>query len=144
MNVLILSGRLGADPDMRLTPSGTAIVTFSLAVKKLVKRPDGKYENETEWFRLTAFGGTAEYINRWIEKGDFVEIRGAISPNVWEDDSGTTHYGMNLYVHSIDRIIRNGNNENTEYDDDDDDDYDEYDDDELEDYEEEEEGEYGF
>lgn len=80
MNQVNLIGRLGADPELRHTPKGTAVTEINLAVD------DGWGENKkTAWIGVTIWGATAELAARALRKGDRVGINGRLSQEEWED-----------------------------------------------------------
>jgi len=68
-------GRLGANPDMRYTDSGTAVCTLSVATDRKYKQGD-EWHDETTWFRVTCWGATAENVNKYLVKGSLVFIDG--------------------------------------------------------------------
>lgn len=76
---VIVEGNLGKDPEMRYTPQGTAITSFSVAVN------EGKH---TEWFNVVAFNKTAEVANQYLNKGQEVLIQGRLNTRSWDGDKG--------------------------------------------------------
>lgn len=72
----ILVGNLGADPEMRFTPSGAAYVRFSVAVSRKWNDAQGQKQEETTWYRCTAWGNTAESVNQFCRKGSLVLVEG--------------------------------------------------------------------
>ncbi|MEZ4663304.1 MAG: single-stranded DNA-binding protein [Caldilineaceae bacterium] len=75
---ITLVGNLGNDPEMRYTPSGVPVVSFSLAVNKSWTTPDGQRQDRTTWFRVTAWRKTAEIVSQYLTKGRQVLIIGEI------------------------------------------------------------------
>ena len=73
---ITLVGNLGNDPEMRYTPSGVPVVSFSLAVNKSWTTPDGQRQDRTTWFRVTAWRKTAEIVSQYLTKGRQVLIIG--------------------------------------------------------------------
>tara|TARA_R110002020_G_scaffold8918_1_gene35778 strand:- start:1277 stop:1666 length:390 start_codon:yes stop_codon:yes gene_type:complete len=103
MNVIILHGRLGRDPELRQSKSGTDIVTFSLATN------DGWGDNKrTNWHRCKAFGKRAETIERYLKRGDGVMIRGSIDYREWVDDEGAKHKLTEVLVDDFDFVAKSG------------------------------------
>ncbi len=88
INKVILVGRLGQDPDIRYSPSGTAIAKFSLATDERVPAGEGNWEDRTEWHRIVAFGKLAEVCGNYLAKGRLVFVEGSIRSNQWEDQQG--------------------------------------------------------
>jgi single-strand DNA-binding protein len=81
MNNVYLLGRSGADAELRNLPNGTAIITISIAVNE--KKADGTYI--PHWFRVTAFGKTAEILGPRIKKGTEVMVQGRLVSRTWDD-----------------------------------------------------------
>ncbi len=95
MNVCTFIGRLGRDPDMRYTPSGKAVVSFSLGVNR-----DGK-KDETDWINFVAWEKTAEVIAKYCHKGDLIGVTGSLQQRSWEKD-GQKHTVHEVRVNRID------------------------------------------
>ena len=92
---LILVGRLGRDPEMRYTPTGQAVTSFSVATDRQYTDQGGKPVKETVWFRVTAWGKLAETCNTYLQKGKMVLIEGRLTvdaksggPRVWTGQDG--------------------------------------------------------
>jgi single-strand DNA-binding protein len=81
-------GHLGRDPEMRYTPSGRPVTTFSVATSRNWKTSDGERRSETEWFNIVAWGSLAEICNQYLKKGQQVYIEGRLQTRRWEDDEG--------------------------------------------------------
>ena len=88
INKVILVGNLGADPEIRYTPGGMAVVTFRLATSETRANKDGQKETKTEWHRVVAFGKLAEICGEYLSKGKQVYIEGKIQTRNWEDKDG--------------------------------------------------------
>jgi single-strand DNA-binding protein len=86
LNKVLLIGNLGKDPEMKYTPQGTAITTFSVAVDRSRKTPDGQWVDETEWFRIVAWEKLAETCNEYLRKGSKVYVEGRLHTRSWEKD----------------------------------------------------------
>lgn len=92
----ILVGNLGRDPEMRYTPSGQAVTSFSVAVSEAYTSASGEKMKRTTWFRVTAWGKQAETCNQYLKKGSKVLVEGRISadpntggPKIWTRQDGT-------------------------------------------------------
>lgn len=95
LNKVILMGRITADPDLRYTPQGTAVLRFSLAVQRsYVKQGE---ERQTDFINCVAFKSTAEFISKWFAKGSQIVIVGNLQSKQWEED-GKKRYGMDVIV----------------------------------------------
>ena len=99
LNKCLIIGNLGRDPEMRYTPSGTAVTQFSVAVNRNSKDEAGEWKKETEWFRVVLFRENAERAAEWLRKGTKVFIEGRIQTRQYEKD-GQTHYMTELIAES--------------------------------------------
>jgi single-strand DNA-binding protein len=88
LNKVLLIGNLGKDPEMKYTPQGTPITTFSLAVSRNRKSPEGQAIDETEWFRVVAWERLAETCNEYLRKGSKVYIEGRLQTRKWTAQDG--------------------------------------------------------
>jgi single-strand DNA-binding protein len=94
---IILVGRLGRDPEMRYTPNGKAVTSFSIATDRRGSDPEGKPTRETVWFRITVWEKQAENANTYLKKGSMVLVEGRLKadpntggPVLWTDKEGKT------------------------------------------------------
>jgi single-strand DNA-binding protein len=97
LNKAIICGRLGKDPEMRYTPSGTAVANFSVAVTKYVRKKDEEgYDPYTNWIDVTAWGNTAERVAEYAKSGTEVIVEGSLDTRSWEDKNhpDVKHYRM--------------------------------------------------
>ena len=93
MNKVILIGRLGRDPEDRMTAGGTRVANFSLATNQL--RPgngNGAAQETTEWHRIVAFGKAADLCVQYLHKGNQVCVEGSLQTRSWEKPPGEKHY----------------------------------------------------
>ena len=91
-NKAILIGRLGADPEVRYTPSGDAVCNFSLATdEKWTDRDTGERKSRTEWHRIVAWRKLAEICGEYLVKGKQIYCEGKIRTRSWESDGGTRY-----------------------------------------------------
>jgi len=88
VNKVILIGRLGADPEVRYTNTGTAVANFSLATSANWVNKEGQREERTEWHRVVAFGRLGEISGEYLSKGKQVYIEGRLQTRSWEDKEG--------------------------------------------------------
>jgi single-strand DNA-binding protein len=94
-HTVILAGNLGRDPEMRYTPSGTAVTNFSIAVDDSFTSKEGERVKRTIWFRVTAWGKQAENCNQYLCKGRKVLVEGRLvadekgAPRTFERRDGT-------------------------------------------------------
>jgi single-strand DNA-binding protein len=88
LNKVMIIGNLGRDPEMRYTPSGRPVTSFSMATNRSWNTSDGERRTETEWFNVVAWGSLAEICNQYLKKGQQVYIEGRLQTRRWEDDDG--------------------------------------------------------
>lgn len=97
MNLCILKGRLGKDPDLRYTQGGTAVCKFTLAVPDKI---DPKNKDKTYWANIVAWGKVAEVISKYLAKGQEALFVGRLSESTWEKD-GVKHRRTEITVESM-------------------------------------------
>jgi len=88
VNKVILIGRLGADPEIRYTPSGAEVANFRIATSEMWTNKNGEKEERTEWHRIVAWRGLAKICGEYLTKGRLVYIEGKIRTRAWEDKEG--------------------------------------------------------
>ncbi len=91
LNKVLLIGRLGRDPEMRYTPSGKPVTTYSVATSRSWNSSDGEHHTETEWFNVVAWGSLAEICKQHLTKGQQVYIEGRLQTRYWEDSDHVKH-----------------------------------------------------
>lgn len=91
LNKVMIIGNLGRDPEMRYTPSGRPVTTFTLATSRSWNTADGEHHTETEWFNVVAWGNLAEICKQHLNKGQQVYIEGRLKTRRWEDKEGAKH-----------------------------------------------------
>lgn len=93
LNKVMIIGRLGTDPEMRYTPSGSPVTTFRVAVGRQWRDSNGETHEETEWFSAVAWNKLAEICSQYLTKGARVYLEGRLQTRSWEDQqSGQTRY----------------------------------------------------
>ena len=109
MNNVSLIGRLTKDPELRNTADGTAVCSFSLAVRRGFKNANGEYD--ADFINCSAWRNTAEFVSKYFKKGQQVGICGQIRTRKW-DDNGTTRYSTDVIAEKVDFVGKNsGTNE---------------------------------
>lgn len=101
VNKVIIVGRLGRDPEMRYTSSGTAVVNFSLATNHFMKDQDGNNNEQTEWHNVVAFGRTAEIASEYLSKGRLVYVEGRLQTRSWDDQNGQKRYKTEIVCSNL-------------------------------------------
>lgn len=92
LNKVMIIGRLGRDPEMRYTPGGSPVTTFSVATGRQWKDGAGEAREETEWFNVVAWNKLAEICNDYLHKASRVYIEGRLQTRQWQDQEGQTRY----------------------------------------------------
>lgn len=99
VNKVILIGNLGADPETRYTPNGTAVANLNLATDESYKdRQTGQMVPRTEWHRVVIFGKVAEVAGQYLRKGSKVYIEGRLQTRKWQDQSGQDKFTTEIVV----------------------------------------------
>jgi single-strand DNA-binding protein len=107
INKVILVGRLGKDPEIRSTPSGTSVVRFSLATDERFTDKSGEKQERTEWHNITAWGRLAEICGQYLRKGRLVYIEGSIRTDSWDDkESGQKKYRTEIVARDMKMLER--------------------------------------
>ena len=87
LNLVLLAGNLGNDPELRYTANGTPVGSFSLAISSKTKA-DGKEEERVEWVRIVCFTSVAETCSKYLGKGDAVFVMGKVKTRKFTDKDG--------------------------------------------------------
>lgn len=99
LNKVMIIGNVGREPEMKYTPSGQAVTSFSVAVSRKWNDPQGQTQEEVEWFNCVAWAKVAEQCNQLITKGRKVYIEGRLQTRSWDDkESGQKKYRTELIV----------------------------------------------
>jgi single-strand DNA-binding protein len=96
LNKVMIIGHLGRDPEMRFTPSGRPVTTFTVATNRSWNTSDGERHNETEWFNVVAWGNLAEICKQYLLKGQQVYVEGRLQTRRWEDSEGAKHTSIEI------------------------------------------------
>lgn len=92
INKVILVGHLGKDPELRYTPTGTPVCTFSLATSERYKDREGQQQEKTEWHNIVAWRGLAESCGKYLTKGKQIYLEGKITSRSYDDRDGVKRY----------------------------------------------------
>jgi single-strand DNA-binding protein len=101
LNKVMIIGNLGKDPEMKYTQQGTPITTFTVAVNRSRKSPDGQQIEETEWFRVVAWEKLAETCNEYLRKGSKVYIEGRLQTRKYTGQDGLERYITEVVAHDM-------------------------------------------
>ncbi len=102
INKVILVGNLGADPETRYTPSGSAVTKIRIATSESWKdRQTGERQERTEWHRIVFFGRLAEIAGEYLKKGSQVYVEGSLRTDKWQDQSGQDRYTTEIVANEM-------------------------------------------
>lgn len=101
LNKVMIIGHLGRDPEMRYTPSGRPVTTFTVATSRSWNTSDGERHNETEWFNIVTWGNLAEICKQYLTKGQQVYIEGRLQTRKWDDSEGTKHSSIEIVANEM-------------------------------------------
>jgi len=101
LNKVMIIGHLGRDPEMRYTPSGRPVTTFTVATSRSWNTVDGERHTETEWFNVVAWGNLAEICKQYLTKGQQVYIEGRLQTRRWDDKEGNKHSSVEIVANEM-------------------------------------------
>lgn len=101
VNKVILIGNLGADPELKYTPSSRALCNLRVATTDVFKSRDGQRQERTEWHRITVWGDMAENCSKYLAKGRSVYVEGRLQTRSYDKD-GQKHYATDIVA---DRVV---------------------------------------
>ncbi len=101
LNKVMIIGNLGRSPEMRYTPSGRPVTSFSVATNRSWVNADGARREDTEWFNVVAWGNLAEICKQHLTKGQQVYVEGRLQTRGWEDQDGKKHYRTELVANEM-------------------------------------------
>ena len=97
-NKVIIGGRLTNEPELKTTQSGLSVVSFSVAVSRKTKPGT---EQQTDFFNVTAWRQTAEFVSRYFHKGSSICIVGVLQNSTWQDQNGQKHYRTDIVADEV-------------------------------------------
>jgi single-strand DNA-binding protein len=105
---IIIVGNVGRDPEMRYTPSGQAVTSFSVATNRQYTNNNAETIKETIWFRVSAWGKTGETCNQYLKKGSKVLVEGRLTadpatggPSIWQAQDGTSRASFEVSAQTV-------------------------------------------
>ena len=104
LNKVMIMGNLGAEPEVRYMPSGSAVTTLRVATSDSWKdKQTGEKQERTEWHRIVLFNRLAEIAAQYLKKGSRVFVEGALRTNKWQDQSGNDRYTTEIVANTMHR-----------------------------------------
>ncbi len=102
INKVIIIGRLGNDPEVRYTPSGSPVAKFSVATSEEWKdKNTGEKKERTEWHRITAWGKLGEICGEYLSKGRQVYVEGRLQTSSYDDKEGVKRYSTEIVASDV-------------------------------------------
>lgn len=101
LNKVTVIGNVGSEPEMRFTPNGRPVTSFSVATNWVYTTPEGERKQETEWFNVVAWNRLAEQCNQFLAKGRLVYAEGRIHTRSWEGQDGQQHSRMEVIANRV-------------------------------------------
>jgi len=101
LNKVMLIGNVGAEPEIRQTPSGTKVAKVSLATNRTFTDRSGQQQEKTEWHRLTFWDRLADLVEQYVHKGDRLYVEGRIEYSQTEDENGQPRYWTDIVVRDM-------------------------------------------
>lgn len=101
VNKVILIGRLGQEPELRYTGSGTAVCNLRLATDDSYRDSDDNLVERTEWHNVVAWARLAEICNEYLDKGSQIYVEGRLQTRQWEDRDGNTRYSTEVVARNV-------------------------------------------
>ena len=97
-NLVVLTGRLTADPELKTTQSGVSVVSFSIAVQRRYKSGE---EPITDFINVTAWRSSAEFVSKYFKKGNMIGIEGAIQTRKYTDKDGNNRTAFEVVANNV-------------------------------------------
>jgi single-strand DNA-binding protein len=101
MNKILIIGNLGSDPEMRYTPKGNPVTSFTVATNRRYTTAEGETREETEWFRVSAWNRLAESSNNYLQRGGKVYVEGRLSSRTYVANDGQTRVSLDVTASNI-------------------------------------------
>lgn len=102
VNKVILLGNVGREPEVKYTPSGTAVAEFSLATSEKYKDKSGQWQEKTEWHSCVAWSKLAEIVGEYVKKGSKIYVEGKLQTRSWDDKkSGEKKYKTEVVLSDL-------------------------------------------
>ena len=106
LNKMLVIGNVGRDPEMRYTPNGNAVTSFTIAVNRYYTPAGGERQEETEWFRVVAWNRLAETCNNYVTRGMKVYVEGRLRSDTWVAQDGQTRFTNEIVANTVQFLNR--------------------------------------
>ena len=101
VNKVIIIGNLGSDPEMRFTPNGNPVTSFSVATNWRYTTAQGERKEETQWFTVVTWNRLAEQCNQFLTKGRLVYAEGRLRTRSWDGQDGQRHFRNEIIANKV-------------------------------------------
>jgi len=101
LNKVMIIGNVGREPEMRYTPNGKPVTSFSMATDRTWTTSDGRRHEETDWFNVVSWGNLAEICKHHLSKSVRVYIEGRLQTRGWQDSQGKRHYRTEIVANEM-------------------------------------------
>jgi len=101
LNKVMIIGNVGGDPEMRFTPAGHPVTSFSVATNRTINIQGAEPKKETEWFSVVAWEKLAEQCNQFLAKGRLVYVEGRLQTRTWDSQDGQKHYKTEVVANRV-------------------------------------------
>ena len=101
LNRITIIGNVGKDPEMKFTPKGNPVTSFSVAAGRSDTTQDGERKDETEWFSIVTWNKLAETCNQYLQKGQQVYVEGRLQTRSWEGQDGEKKYRTEVIANTV-------------------------------------------
>lgn len=109
INMVIVMGNVGVEPEVRYTPSGSAVTNLSIATSESWKdKQTGEMQERTEWHRIVFYNKLAEIVGQYVRKGSKLYIKGSIRTRKWQDQSGQDKYTTEIIAEDMQMLDKKG------------------------------------
>lgn len=112
MNTISIIGFLTADPTTRATSSGKSVTSFTIGVTR--SRKDANGDKQSDFFRITTWGATADFCGKYLAKGSRVAVTGEVNLNSYEGKDGKTRYSLDVQADKVENLTERKQNPNQE------------------------------
>jgi single-strand DNA-binding protein len=106
VNKMLIIGNVGSEPEMRYTPGGNPVTSFSVATNRRYTTSEGEQREETEWFRVNAWNRLAETCNQYVTKGMKVFVEGRLKSSPWVGNDGQPRAGNEITANDVRFLYR--------------------------------------
>ena len=116
LNKCMIIGRLGKNPEIRTTPSGSKVANFNVAVSEKRKDKQGQVQESTEWCKIVLWGKLSEIAEKYLRKGSLVYIEGKLKTRDWEDKDGVRKYTTEIIGNQLQMLGSKSDNQSSRTD----------------------------